>query len=80
MKVTPANCGATGPGAGELYDILKALVTTVNSLVTVVTELRTDFNAHLQDGSHTAAANTTGANVTANTVDAAAPTATGLTV
>lgn len=80
MKVTPANSGATGPGSGELYDILKALVTTVNSLVTVVNEMKAGFNAHLADGSHTAAANTTAANVTANTVDAADATATDLTV
>lgn len=48
-----------GAGVGTKLD---ALIDKVNAIVTA-------FNAHLQDGSHTAAANQTGANVTANTVD-----------
>ena len=62
-KITKANCGATGPGSGELYEIIANLQ---NDLA----DLRTKFHAHLADGSHTAAANQTAGNVTTNTMPA----------
>ena len=42
--------------------------TKLQELITAVNELKEKFNAHLQDGSHTAAANQTAGNVTANTI------------
>ena len=49
MKVTPANCGATGPGSGELYEILKALVTTVNQLVVLANDLKAGAGTSTED-------------------------------
>lgn len=62
-KITPARSGATGPGKGDVFKILEAMQKDM-------ADLRTKFNAHLQDGSHTAAANTTAGNVTTNTMPA----------
>lgn len=58
-KVNPG----IGPGSGELTALLQDMQSDIS-------DLRTHFNAHLADGSHTAASNTTGANVTANTMAA----------
>ena len=96
MKVTPATSGATGPGKGELYDILKALVTTVNELRNSVVEIKADFNllrtevaaqrtayeAHRADATAHASADSTNtvAAMTSTAIVAADPTATGLTV
>jgi hypothetical protein len=58
-KVNPG----IGPGSGELTALLQDMQKDI-------ADLATKLNAHLQDGSHTAASNTTAGNITANTMGA----------